>query len=146
LVEAANTAWNCQIKSGRDEQMLIAIATDGEYVSPHFGRCQTYTIVDIEDGKVKSKKEVKNPGHEPGVIPSFLHNHGAKCIVCGGMGSRAMGFFEELGIDRLTGVEGKVVDIITELVKGTLEGSESACTPGAGRGYGIEKSECDHAH
>ncbi len=126
--------------------MLIAIATDGEYVSPHFGRCQTYTLVDITDGVMKSKNEINNPGHEPGAIPRFLHNHGTECIVCGGMGARAVGFFEELGIEMKTGIEGKVEDTITELINGTLVGGESVCTPGAGRGYGIEKSECDHAH
>ncbi|HPJ01799.1 MAG TPA: NifB/NifX family molybdenum-iron cluster-binding protein [Candidatus Limiplasma sp.] len=126
--------------------MYIAIASDGDYVSPHFGRCQTYTLVDIVDGVMKSKKEVENPGHEPGAIPRFLHRYGANRIVCGGMGARAIGFFQELGIEILTGVSGKIDAVIDELVKGTLTGSESACTPGAGRGYGIEKTECDHAH
>jgi predicted Fe-Mo cluster-binding NifX family protein len=126
--------------------MYIAIATDGGSVSPHFGRCQTYTLVDIADGIIKSKKEVNNPGHEPGAIPQYLHNLGAKCIVCGGMGGRAMGFFEELGMEIQTGVTGKIDEVIDALGKGTLAGGKSACTPGAGRGYGIEKTECDHPH
>jgi predicted Fe-Mo cluster-binding NifX family protein len=124
--------------------MYIAIATDGDYVSPHFGRCQTYTLVDIADGVMKSKKEVNNPGHEPGVIPQYLYNQGAKGIVCGGMGGRAIGFFEELGMEIQTGVTGKIDTVIDALVNGTLAGGKSACTPGAGRGYGIEKTECDH--
>ena len=32
--------------------MTIAIATDGQYVSTHFGRCQAYTLVDIENGEI----------------------------------------------------------------------------------------------
>ena len=31
--------------------MIVAIATDEGYVSPHFGRCQTYTMVDIDERK-----------------------------------------------------------------------------------------------
>lgn len=31
--------------------MRIAISTDGKYVSQHFGRCPSYTLVDIENGK-----------------------------------------------------------------------------------------------
>ena len=27
--------------------MIIAIAADNSYVSPHFGRCQAYTMVDV---------------------------------------------------------------------------------------------------
>ena len=28
---------------------------------------------------------------------------------------------------------------------GTLEGGESLCKPGAGKGYGLDKTECDHS-
>ncbi len=75
--------------------MLIAIATDAENVSPHFGRCQTYTLVEIVDGNVKEKNIVGNPGHSPGAIPQFLNEKGAKRIVCGGMGPRAMELFKQ---------------------------------------------------
>ncbi|NLO99394.1 MAG: dinitrogenase iron-molybdenum cofactor, partial [Clostridiaceae bacterium] len=69
--------------------MRIAISTDGRYVSPHFGRCPSFTLVDIENGKMVKRVEVENPGHEPGYIPQFLHQKGVKRIVCGGMGARA---------------------------------------------------------
>ena len=46
----------------------------------------------------------------------------------------------------VTGVEGSIDEVIQKLEQGVLEGGESLCTPGAGRGYGIEKNECDHAH
>jgi len=32
--------------------MRIGIATDGAYVSPHFGHCATYTLVDVDEGRV----------------------------------------------------------------------------------------------
>ena len=126
--------------------MRIAISTDGRYVSPHFGRCPSFTLVDIENGKTVKRIEVGNPGHSPGYIPQFLHEKGVKQIVCGGMGARAQGFFEEMGIKTIMGVEGSIDEVIEKLEKGTLEGGESSCTPGAGRGYGVEKTECDHAH
>ncbi len=126
--------------------MIIAIATDGRYVSPHFGRCGTYTIVDIEGGNVIKKEIVANPGHEPGAIPEFLNKKGARKVVCGGIGTRARDLFGQYGIEIVAGVEGEVDSIIVKLAKGTLSGSESFCKPGAGRGYGVEKTECDHAH
>lgn len=126
--------------------MRIAISTQGKYVSAHFGRCPFFTLVDIENGKTVKRAEIENPGHSPGYIPRFLHDMGVKQIVCGGMGARAQGFFEEMGIQTLMGVDGSINDAIEKLEKDTLEGGESSCTPGAGRGYGIEKTECDHAH
>ena len=126
--------------------MRIAISTDGDSVSAHFGRCPSFTIVDIEGGKVTKREEVPNPGHQPGAIPEFLHKHGAGCIIAGGMGMRATSFFEEYGIKTIVGVGGKIDEVIELLKKGTLEGGESLCRPGAGKGYGLEKEECDHPH
>ncbi len=124
--------------------MIIAIATDGGYVSPHFGRCQTYTLVETVGGNVKDKNIVNNPGHSPGAIPQFLNEKGVKRIVCGGIGPRAMELFKQYNIGMQIGIEGEIEDVIQMLSQGTLTGSASPCTPGAGRGYGIEKTECDH--
>ena len=124
--------------------MLVAIATDGGYVSPHFGRCQDYTMVEVVDGGVVKKEMVANPGHAPGAIPQFLHKHGIERIVCGGIGARATELFDHYGIEVLAGVAGTVDETVRKLANETLSGGESLCKPGAGRGYGIEKTECDH--
>jgi len=122
----------------------VAISTDGGFVSAHFGRCPEFTIIDIKDGKVTKKETVENPGHQPGFIPQFLHEKGVKCIICGGMGARATQFFDELGIQAIVGISGKIDDVIKEFSKGSLQGGESLCKPGSGKGYGVEKSECEH--
>lgn len=124
--------------------MRVAISTDGKFVSEHFGRCPSFTIVDIEDGRVKSTKVLENPGHQPGAIPQFLHQKGVNCIIAGGMGMRAKGFFDDAGIQAILGVTGKIDDVIPALLSGTLEGGESLCKPGAGKGYGLDKAVCDH--
>lgn len=133
------------IKIG-ERKVLVAIATDGGYVSSHFGRCQAYTMVDIEKGIVVKRELVANPGHAPGAIPEFLHRRGAERIICGGIGARAKELFGQYGIVIMAGVEGRVEGVIEGLAKDTLTGGESFCKPGAGRGYGVEKTECDHAH
>lgn len=124
--------------------MRIAISTDSGEVSEHFGRCPEFTIIEIKDNKIVNKKIVPNPGHETGFIPKFLHDKGVECIITGGMGFRAVGFFEEFGIKTIMGVSGKVDDVIDRLVKGKLKGGESLCKPGAGKGYGIEKEDKEH--
>lgn len=124
--------------------MRVAISTDGEFVSQHFGRCPSFTIVDIEDGKVTGRQTVDNPGHEPGFIPQFLHQKSVEAIIAGGMGMRAVGFFDEFGIKAIVGISGKIDEVVEQLIKGTLKGGESLCKPGSGKGYGLEKEECDH--
>ena len=124
--------------------MRVAISTDGEFISAHFGRCPSFTIVDIENDKVTKREIVDNPGHQPGFIPQFLHERGVNCIVAGGMGARATGFFNELGIQAVVGLSGRIDEVIEKLQKGTLEGGESLCKPGSGKGYGLDKTVCDH--
>lgn len=124
--------------------MRIAISTDGDFVSAHFGRCPHFTIVDIEDNKVVKKEVLANPGHMPGAIPQFLHQKGVKVIIAGGMGMRATGLFDELGIKAIVGISGKIDEVIERLSKGTLEGGESLCRPGSGKGYGLDKTVCNH--
>lgn len=124
--------------------MKVAISTDADYVSPHFGRCPYFTIVDIEEGKILSKEIVDNPGHAPSFLPQFLSEKKVSYIIAGGMGRRAEALFSEKGIETVVGISGPVDEVIDRLIKGTLEGGESLCKPGSGRGYGIEKSECDH--
>jgi len=124
--------------------MRVAISTDDDFVSAHFGRCPSFTILDIEDGKVIKHFKIANPGHQPGFIPQFLHGKGVECIVSGGIGARAVSLFEEYGIKTIVGISGKIDDIIEQLKKGTLQSKDSLCKPGAGKGHGLDKTSCDH--
>jgi predicted Fe-Mo cluster-binding NifX family protein len=121
--------------------MKIAISTDGENVSGHFGRCPSFTIVEIEQNEIKSKQITDNPGHRPGFIPEFLHKKGVDCIVAGGMGRKAEGFFKDYGIEIVVGITGTIEETLEKLKSGALKGGESLCKPGLGKGYGIEKIE-----
>jgi len=124
--------------------MKIAISTDGDFVSAHFGRCPAFTIAEINDGRLMKKEVIDNPGHEPGRIPKFLKEKGVDCIIAGGMGMRATELFKEFNIRAIVGVSGTVEDTIEQVQKGVLKGGESLCKPGAGKGYGVEKNECDN--
>ena len=124
--------------------MKIAISTDGGQVSAHFGRCPEFTILEIEDGGVKSRKTIPNPGHHPGFLPGFFHDMGVEAIGAGGMGFRAQELFAGLGVKPVMGVSGTVEKTVRKLETGTLEGGESLCQPGGGKGYGFDKTGCDH--
>ena len=124
--------------------MKVAVSTDGGEVSAHFGRCPQFTIAVIEAGKIVKKEVLENPGHDPGRIPKFLKDRGVECIVAGGMGMRAQQFFAEMEIQTLMGITGPVDEVIEKIAGGSIEGGESLCKPGAGKGYGVEKNECDH--
>ena len=128
--------------------MKIAISTDSGMVSAHFGRAPEFTFVTIEDNKMIKKEVFPNPGHTTGSIPEFVSQHGATCMIAGGMGRRAEAFFNQYGVDVIIGVTGKIDEVIKKIIDGTLEGGESLCAPGGGKGYGVDKihTEADEGH
>jgi predicted Fe-Mo cluster-binding NifX family protein len=121
--------------------MKLAISTDQGYVSAHFGRCQSYTIVEIDEGKLQSREEIPNPGHQPGFLPQYLSERGVNSIIAGGMGPRAQGLFAQMNIETIIGVQGTIDDIIEKYLKQELETGEDLC----GHHQGTEEhSPCDH--
>ncbi|MDP8259951.1 MAG: NifB/NifX family molybdenum-iron cluster-binding protein [Candidatus Gygaella obscura] len=124
--------------------MRFAISTDKSEVSAHFGRCPSFTIVDIEEGSVKTRLLVANPGHHPGFIPQFLHEKGVECVITGGMGMNATNLFNQHQIKTVVGVTGSIDDVINAICEGKLASGESLCKPGQGKGYGLDKTVCDH--
>jgi len=121
--------------------MKLAISTDQGHVSAHFGRCSSYTIVEIDAGRVLQKKEIPNPGHQPGFLPEFLAEKKVNCIIAGGMGPRAQGLFAEKNIETILGVQGDVDEIIERFIRQEIEEGEDLCD----HGHGLEShSSCDH--
>jgi len=122
----------------------IAISTDGNFVSAHFGRCPNFTILGIENGQLVKREVIENPGHHPGYLPQFLSQHGVNCIIAGGMGQRASSLFAEQAIQTVVGISGTIDETIDKIIAGTLQGSENICKPGLGKGYGVAKTEHQH--
>jgi predicted Fe-Mo cluster-binding NifX family protein len=124
--------------------LKAAIPTDNNTVSSHFGRCPNFTIVDIEGGKIKEKKEVKSPGHNPGLLPDHFSSLGVDTVIAGGMGMRAQELLSQKNIKVILGVEGNIDTVLDDLINNRLKDGISSCKPGSGKGYGLEKPECDH--
>jgi predicted Fe-Mo cluster-binding NifX family protein len=112
--------------------MRIAISADDRngldsVVSPHFGRCPYYILVDLEGQEVKAVNAVDNPyygQHAPGQVPAFIHSQGVDVMLTGGMGGRAIAFFEQSGIEVVTGAFGPVRYALESYLGGELQGAE----------------------
>jgi predicted Fe-Mo cluster-binding NifX family protein len=110
--------------------MKVAIATDNNQVSAHFGRCQHYTIFEVDGKEVKGKTVVDTPGHQPGMLPPFLSQKGVNIVIAGGMGPRAQNLFRQMNIEPITGVSGKVDEVIHAFLQDRLETGDSTCDQG----------------
>jgi predicted Fe-Mo cluster-binding NifX family protein len=110
--------------------MRIAISADDRdgldsVVSPHFGRCPYYILVDVDGHEVKAVNAIENPyygQHSPGVVPSFIHSQGVNVMLTGGMGGRAIAFFEQLGVEAVSGASGTVRRALELYLGGELRG------------------------
>jgi predicted Fe-Mo cluster-binding NifX family protein len=100
--------------------MKIAIPLADGKLTAHFGHCQKFALIDVEENEIKKKETLVPPPHEPGVLPSWLHSLGANVIISGGMGGRALSLFEQNGIKVITGAQALKPE---ELVKNYLENS-----------------------
>jgi len=94
-------------------------------VSPHFGRCPYFVLVDVEGQEVKAIQTVPNPyygHHQPGQVPGFIQSQGADVMLTGGMGGRALQFFRQAGIQPVTGAAGTAGHALEQFLSGGLEG------------------------
>jgi predicted Fe-Mo cluster-binding NifX family protein len=107
--------------------MKVAIATDQGYVSAHFGRCPAYTIYDIDNGEIRQREDIANPGHQPGFLPQYLAERGVNVIIAGGMGPRAQTLFAQSNITTFIGVQGPIDEVITKFINQELEAGQDLC-------------------
>ncbi len=108
--------------------MRLAIATEGNYVSEHFGHCEGFTVFEIEEQNIKKKEFLNSPAHVKGLLPKYLKERGVDVIVSGGMGQGAIDLFKQYGIEVYTGVSGVVENIVMRYMSGVLVSSNVVCS------------------
>jgi len=102
--------------------MKFAIPLAEGKLTAHFGHCQEFALVDVEDNKIK------NTPHEPGVLPRWLHQQGADIIIAGGMGARAMDLFAQNGIKVLTGAPSLAPEeLVQQYLDNSLQTGANVC-------------------
>ena len=82
---------------------ILVFPVSGGKLSPHFGHCEQFAFIETENGKIKQTAMRTPPGHEPGVLPNWLHEQGANVAIVGGMGERAQQLLREKGIEVIIG-------------------------------------------
>jgi predicted Fe-Mo cluster-binding NifX family protein len=123
--------------------MRIVVSADTKnglesVVSPHFGRCPHFILVDLDDQDVSGVREVDNPfygQHQPGQVPGFISSLGANVMLTGGMGGRAIMFFQQYGIEGVTGAYGTVRQSVERYLGGQFQGAEP-CKESREHGHG----------
>lgn len=108
--------------------MRFAIPMADGKLSPHFGHCESFALVDAEDGKILGRQDLPAPEHQPGLLPRWLAEREANVIIAGGMGRRALDLFAEQGIEAIVGAPREEPEaLVRSYLDGTLQAGENVC-------------------
>ncbi len=110
--------------------MRIAIPVAEGRLSPHFGHCEQFALIDVdsETKEITGQQMIPSPDHQPGLLPRWLHEQGATIIIAGGMGRRAQDLFAENGIRIIIGAASQPPEVVVKAyLEGSLETGENIC-------------------
>jgi len=117
----------------------IAVPTLNGKLSGHFGGCEFFTVIEIEDNKIVKESILSTPEHTTGAYPKFLASSGVTDIIVGGIGGKAIDIFKANGISvyKAQGIK-TPAEHAKDLTSETLETTSNSC-----KDEGIHSSE-DH--
>ena len=111
--------------------MRYAVPMSDGMVSSHFGHCEQFALIDVDEiaRKIVKKELVIPPEHQPGVFPSWLAEEGVNIVIAGGMGPRAQNLFRENRIEVIVGALGDDPEgVVLAHLEGTLATGDNACS------------------
>lgn len=109
--------------------LKIAVPTFNDQLTTHFGHCEKFAIVSVQDNKILGSEFISPPVHQPGVYPRFLADLGVKVIIAGGMGQKAQDLFTQNNIEVYMGVSaGSPTDLVEKYINNNLDTGENQCT------------------
>lgn len=104
----------------------------------HFGHCDVFTFVDVENGEIKNVSTLQNQEHAQGgcMIPvNLLAEHKVNALVVGGIGMRPLMGFKQVGIDVYYDAErADIRPVVEDLIADKLQiiANDQVCGGGGG--------------
>ncbi len=107
----------------------IAIPSEGQggldgQRAGHFGHCDVFTLVDVENGEIKEISVLANKEHVQGgcMVPvQLLADNQVQKLVVGGIGMRPLMGFKQVGIDVYHDAErSDIRPVVEDMIAGKL--------------------------
>lgn len=106
----------------------IAIPLENGRLCSHFGHCEQFAIIDVENNTITGEELLTPPPHEPGLLPAWLAQKGVTDVIAGGMGQRALDLFAAQNINVNVGAQPKKPgDLVKEWINKTLQTGANVC-------------------
>jgi len=110
--------------------MRYAIPVSAGVLSPHFGHCEQFALIDADENKksILKKEMVAAPPHQPGLLPPWLAGQGVQVVIAGGMGANAIALFQQNGINVLLGAPSNTPEkVVSDYLQGRLVTGDNRC-------------------
>lgn len=110
--------------------MKYAIPVSGGQVCPHFGHCEQFALIDVDEAKqeILGKTMVAAPEHQPGLLPPWLARQGVNRVIAGGMGGHAQELFRQNNVEVVMGaMESDPEKAVLSHLNGTLATGGNVC-------------------
>lgn len=126
------------MKNGR-----IAVPSNGNgglegLRSGHFGHCDVFTFIDVQDGEIKEVTTLQNEAHVQGgcMVPvNLLASNKVNVLIVGGIGMRPLMGFKQAGIDVYHDSErAEIKPVVEDLIAGKLPEIQNDQVCGGGGG------------
>jgi predicted Fe-Mo cluster-binding NifX family protein len=130
FVSSAGAATGASSDEHKEGKMRIAIPMAAGRLSQHFGHCERFALLDVDQAAktILGTQELESPEHQPGLLPRWLAEKGATLIIAGGMGASAQKLFAENGIQVVIGAPAEApVALVESFLAGTLRTGGNQC-------------------
>lgn len=110
--------------------MKIALPSCGAEVDEHFGHCESFTILEVDDQRRIVSEETLTPppgcGCKSSIIPQ-LAAMGVSVMLAGNMGGGAVNLLLSNGIQVVRGCSGNVREVAQAWLAGQVDDSGADC-------------------
>lgn len=109
-------------------KQVIAIPLEGGRICQHFGHCQQFSIIEVEDGVILKESFVTPPPHQPGLLPAWLSERGVTEVIAAGIVQKAIALFQQQQIKVHIGAEYKNPrELVSDHYRQSLVSGANAC-------------------
>jgi predicted Fe-Mo cluster-binding NifX family protein len=120
---------------------ILAFPLENGILCAHFGHCEKFAIVEVENDNIVDIKELTPPEHVPGLYPRWVASFGVTDVIAGGMGQQAINLFNQQGINAFVGAPLKsATELTKEFVSGNLTLNANYCN----HDHNHDHDNCQH--
>ncbi|HVN49647.1 MAG TPA: NifB/NifX family molybdenum-iron cluster-binding protein [Bacteroidota bacterium] len=110
--------------------MKIALPSSGNSIDDHFGHCEYFTILTMDENKnIVSEEKLQSPqscGCKSGIVHT-LAEKGVTLMLAGNIGGGAINVLQSRGIEVVRGCSGDIKAVTQQWLSGSLSDSGLTC-------------------